>query len=330
MNRKANLLLVTAALTASVSSLSAQTLLWSDTTFPIGPTEWSTQSFQGILHNTGGQLLVTEDFFGPMQPNNPVATHVPAIHAAPSSGPLPDGQTLELRADLISAPQSEAWASVALNYIIGGLANGYMFNKGGDGLSLMKFYNGATKFAWFFSANQPLKNANVTLVLALTRVGTNLNVTTRVLDKDNGDAVLFDRTITDTPKADPVLPSYTVGGLVGMADPVGTPWPILAGPTWIELTLSWDNPLLAPNPRAQVTFDNVEVWQYESPQLKVQDAVVLSWSVTAGQYVPYSAPSLSGPWAAVGNPWMRITNGVCEVSVPRTDSVRFFRLLLAQ
>ena len=327
MNRKQNLLLITAALTAGLSSLSAQTLLWSDTSFPVGPTEWNTGEFQGILDNTGGQLTVTENFFGPMQTNNITATHVPAVHTVPSSSPLADGQTLELRADLISASHNDAWASLAFNYTIGGpLGYGYMFDKGGDGLSLMKFYDGATKFAWFFSTNQPLKSENVTLVLSLTRAGTNLSITTRVLDKDNGNTVLFERTVIDTPQADPVLPSRTVNGMIGMADPVGTPWPLLVGPAAIELTLSWGNALLAPSPRARVTFDNAELWQYESPQMTIQNAAVISWPVPRGQFVLESAATLTGSWTPVANPWMRTNNGVCEVSAAMADSAKFFRL----
>jgi hypothetical protein len=332
MNPRQNLLLITAfALAASASTLSAQTLLWSDTTFPLGPTEWKTWGFRGILDNTGEQLTITEDFFGPMQPNNPTATHVPAGHTAPASGRLADGQTLELRANLVSASQSDVFPSLAFNYTIGGqLGYGYMFNKGGDALSLMKFYAGATKFAWFFYTNQPVKHENVTLVLALTRSGTNLNITTRVLDKDNGNAVLFDRTITDTPNADPVLLAYAAGGMIGMADPAETPWPLLMGPTGVQLNLSWGNSLLAPNPRARATFDNAELWQYESPQLTIQSAAVISWPVPQGQFVLESALNLNGSWTPVANPWMRTNNGVCEVSVPRTDSVRFFRLRFAQ
>jgi hypothetical protein len=326
MNHKQELLLITAALAAGVSTVSAQTLLWSDTTFPIGPTEWNTGGRPGILDNTNQQLTVTENFFGPLQTNNPIATHVPAVHTLPGSGPLADGQTLELRADLISASQNDVYANLAVNYLIGGQGNGYMFNKGADGLSLMKFYNNASAFAWFFSTNQPLKNENVTLVLALTRAGANLNITTRVLDKDNGNAVLFDRTITDTPKADPVLPPYTAGWMIGMADPVGIPWPLSMSPSWIQLNLTWDNPLLAPNPRARVTFDNAEVWQYESPQLTIADSVRLSWPVTTGQFILDSAPSLSGPWAPVADPWTRTNKGRFEVSVLASASMQFFRL----
>ncbi len=330
MKHKINLALITLALAAGVSTVSAQTLLWSDTTFLLGPdpSGWNTAGFSGILATNNGQLIVTENFFEPMQSNNPAATHVPAVHTAPSSGPLADGQTLELRADLVSASQNDVYASLAINYLIGGGGNGYMFNKGGDGLSLMKFYNNASAFAWFFSTNQPLKNANVTLVLALTRAGTNLNITTRVLDKDTGNAVLFDCTVTDTPKADPVLPSYTAGGMIGMADPAGTPWPLLRGPTWIQLNLTWANPLVAPNPRARVTFDNAEVWQYASPQLTIQNAVVLSWPLTQPPFVLVSAPTVDGPWTTVPDPWCRTNASQIEVSVPAPDSQRFYQLRL--
>jgi hypothetical protein len=316
------------ALAAGLSTISAQTPLWSDSKFDdISPSEWNTGPLQGtFLANTGEQLIVTEDFFGPLQTNNPMATHVPAFHGAPASGPLPDGQTLELRADLISASQNDAFAGVAINYSIGGLGNGYMFSKDEDELWLVKFYDSATKLAWLFYANQPLKNKQVTLVLALTRAGTNLNVTTRVLDKDNANSVLFERTVLDTPQADPVLPSGTVKGMIGMADPTGTPWPLLMAPTWIELTLQWGNPQLAPEPRAQLIFDNVEVWQYESPQLTIADSVLLSWPVTTGQFILDSAPSLTGPWAPVAEPWMRTNNGRFEVSVLASASMQFFRL----
>jgi hypothetical protein len=301
--------------------------LWSDSQFDdISASGWNTGRPQGILANTGEQLIVTEDFFGRLQTNNPTATHVPAVHTVPGSGPLPDGQTLELRADLISASQNDAFAGLAINYISGGLGNGYMFSKDEDELWLMKFYDGATKFAWLFYTNQPLKNENITLVLALTRAGTNLNITTRVQDKDNSNSVLFERTFMDTPKADPVLPSRAFKGAIGMADPTGTPWPLLVTPTWIELTLSWCNPQLAPEPRAKVIFDNVEVWQYESPQLTIQNAVVVSWPVPQGQFALESAPSVDGPWTPVLNPWMRTNNGRFEASVLASASMQFFQL----
>jgi len=116
-----------------------------------------------------------------------------------------------------------------------------------------------------------------------------------------------------------------------MADPIGTPWPLLMGPSWIELTLTWCNPLLAPNPRAQVIFDNVEVWQYATPQLTIQNAVVLSWPLPQGQghFVVESASSLDGPWTTIPDPWSRTNNGECEVCVLAEDAMKFFRLRFA-
>ncbi len=327
MNRKTKSALVALALVAGVSTGSAQTLVWSDTEFTNG---WQT-SPGGILEPVNGQLIVTENFFGSAQPNNPLATHVPGVHLLDSFGALPDQQTLELRADLVSANQNDAFAGIALNWAVPGPAfgSGYMFFKDEDEIALLKFYNGAASFAWFFYTNQPIANQNVTLVLSLTRHGTNVEITARVLNKQNANSVLFEHTVTDTPQADPVLPNRAVRGFIGMDDTPGSPWPLLGSPGGVELTLSWFNSQHAPNPHAQVIYDNLELWQYESPHLTIQNAVVISWPVLQGQFALYSVPSLTGSWAPVANPWMRTNNGVCEVSVATTDSARFFRLLLA-
>ena len=329
MNRKMNLTLIALALAAGVLTTSAQTLLWSDTTFLLGPTEWNTGGFQGSLYNTNQQLTVTENFFGPAQTNNLLATHVPAGHFLPNAGPLPDQQTLEVRADLVSATQNDVWAGIALNWAAPALGSGYQLFKDEDEIGLMKFYNGATSFAWFFYTNQPVKNQNVTLVLAFTRDGSNVKIASRVLDKDNGNAVLFERTVTDTPQADTVLPNRAVRGGISMADPPGTSWPAVLAPAAVELTMSWMDPLQAPQHLAQVIYDNLEVWQYQTPQLNIQNAVVLSWPLGQGQFVLVSAPSVDGPWNPVPNLWCRTNNAQIEASIRATDSMQFFRLRFA-
>jgi hypothetical protein len=328
MSRMRSLSFTALTLAAGVSAVSAQTLLWSDTTFLLGPTEWNTGGFQGSLYNTNQQLTVTENFFGPAQTNSLLATHVPAGHFLPNAGPLPDQQTIEVRADLVSATQNDVWAGIALNWAAPALGSGYQLFKDEDEIGLMKFYNGATSFAWFFYTNQPVKNQNVTLVLAFTRDGSNVKIASRVLDKDNANAVLFERTVTDTPQADTVLPNRAVRGGISMADPPGTSWPAVLAPAAVELTMSWMDPLQAPQHPAQVIFDNLEVWQYESPQLTITNAVVVSWPVPQGQFVLESAPSLDGPWAPVADPWMRTNNGRFEVSVLASASMQVFRLRL--
>jgi hypothetical protein len=331
MNNKATSIVIALALAAGVLTTSAQTLVWSDTTFLLGPTEWNTAGFPGILATNNGQLIVTENSFGSAQPNNPLATHVPGVHVLPSFGALPDQQILELRADLVSANQNDAFAAIALNWAVPGPAfgSGYMFFKDDDEIALLKFYNGATSFAWFFYTNQPIAKQNVTLVLSLTRRGSNVDITTRVLDKQNANAVLFDHTVTDTPQADPVLPNGAVRGFIGTSDPAGSPWPLLRSPGAAELTLSWFNSQQAPNPHAQVIFDNMEVWQYKTPDLDIQKAVVLSWPVTAAQFVVESAPGGKGPWEIVPDPWLRTNATQIQMSVPASDSMRLFRLRFA-
>jgi hypothetical protein len=326
MKHTTNLTLITLALVAGVSTVSAQTLVWSDTEFIVSPTDWNTGGLPGILQSVNGQLIVTEDSFGRANTNNIIATHVPAGHVLPSFVALPNQQTLELRADLVSANQNDAFAAIALNWAAPALGSGYMFFKDEDEIGLLKFYNGATSFAWFFYSNQPIANQNVTLVLSLTRRGSNVDITTRVLDKQNASTVLFDHTVTDTPQADPVLPNRAVKGFIGAADPPGSPWPLLGSPYGAELTLSWFNSQQPPNPRAQVIYDNLELWQYQTPQLGIQSAIVLSWPATAGQFVLESAPGGQGPWEVVSAPWSRTNATQIEVSVPAADSMRLFRL----
>jgi hypothetical protein len=318
-------ILVTLALVAGVSTGSAQTLVWSDTEF----IDWNTGVWPGNLQSINGQLIVTEDHFGPAQTNNTAATHVPGGHTLPSFGALPDRKTLELRADLVSVNQNDAFAAIALNWAVPALGSGYMFFKDDDEIVLLKFYNGATSFAWFFYTNQPVKNQNVTLVLAITRQGSNVKITTRVLDKDNVNAVLFDHTVTDTPQADAVLPSRAVRGFIGAADPPGSPWPLLGSPFGVELTLTWFNSQQAPNPHAEVIYDNLELWQYATPQLTIQNAVVLSWPVTPRQFMLEHADNVNGPWARVPDPWCRTNAGCTEASISAPDSQKFFRLRFA-
>jgi hypothetical protein len=227
---------------------------------------------------------------------------------------------------LVGANQNDAWAGLHFLWSPGG--QGYAFFKDQDEIALLKFWNGASSFAWFFYTTQPIKNQNVTLVLSLTRVGSDVKITTRVLDKDNANAVLFEHSVTDTPAADSVLPNRSVRGALSGNDLAGTAWPVAQGPTGVELTLQWVNSQAAPQPAAAVTFDNLVVWQYEPPQLAIQNAVVLSWPLTPGQFILESAVSVDGPWAPVPDPWWRTNAGQNQVSILALDSLQLLRLRL--
>ena len=93
--------------------------------------------------------------------------------------------------------------------------------------------------------------------------------------------------------------------------------------------MGWLNPLSASHGAAQVIYDNLEVWQYQTPQLNIQNAVVLSWPVTAAQFVVESAPGVNGPWETVPDPWLRTNATQIQMSVSAPDSMRLFRLRFA-
>jgi hypothetical protein len=254
-----------------------------------------------------------------------VANYIAALHAIPISGPLPDNQTLELRADLAGGNQDDTGASV---HYLDGVSQGYIFSMTQKSVVLWKFWNGmiSNQCCAFFDEHPQITNQNVTLVLALTRLGTSLSIKTDILDKDNGNAVLFERTVTDTSQADPVLPNRSADGWLSYPDPVGTPWPILNASGGIALSLVWVNPTHG-QAQAQAVFDNAEVWQYQYPQLSIQTAVVLSWPLTQSQFALESASSLSGPWTLVSNPLWSTNAGLNQVSIVAPDSMKFFRLL---
>ncbi|MBI2925633.1 MAG: hypothetical protein HYY24_08010 [Verrucomicrobia bacterium] len=318
---KHSIALTALALVASVSTAFAQTLLLKDDFAGGLSADWRKGTL-GQLSVIDEQLVVSGNF-GPAQTNNPTATHAAGIRSIPTSGPLPDNQTLELRADLVGANQNDALAGLHFLWMPQG--QGYLFFKDGDEVAFLKFWNGATSFAWFFYENRPLKNQNVTLVLALTRVGSDVRINTRVLDKDNANAVLFDRTVTDTPQADPVLPNRAAKGVIGMADLSGTPWPVAKAPTDVELTLTWANPESAPQGAAEVTFDNLEVWQYEPPELKIEPAVIVSWPIAPGNWLLESSATVGGRYVPLPQT-PEIQDGRFQVVVPAANQAQFFRL----
>ncbi len=261
MIRNTNLALVTLALAPCLSTAFAQTLLYS-TDFT-NLTGW-VASGPMTFSRSNDQFLATGTYSTYFHTNDIWATYGDAFHPIPTSGPLLDNQTLEARVDLVGVNQNDVLADL---HVWGDpYAATYGFFKGSDGVGLLKAWNWATSWAWFFYESRPLKNTNVTLVLALTRRGSNLEIRTRILDKDNGNAVLFDRLVIDTPQSDPVLPSRAVWGMISWPDPAGTPPPVLRAPAAVCLGVGWLNPTNGPSPAAQVVYDNVEVWLRPAPR----------------------------------------------------------------
>ncbi len=312
-------LLVVVSLMASASSGLGQTLLyhWDHTA-----NGWPNPPFTVA----NGRMTLSKAC-GPFQPGDAWATWAGAGQPLGTSGPLANNTTIEARFDLVGANQDDTSAGV--NFWWASFNAGYIFWKDQDEIALQKYslQSGNHWAVLFAQTNQPIKNQNITMVFSLTRLDPDLRMDMRVLDKDNNDGLLFARTIFDTPNADPVSPLWEEDMPGWEEDMPGAPWPMISEPEYICPNLLYSNPQHAPNGGlAQVSFSDIQVWRYESPQLALQNAVMLSWPATAGLFLLETAPSLTGPWAAVVDPLIRTNASRIEASVVASQSMQLFRL----
>ena len=158
----------------------------------------------------------------------------------------------------------------------------------------------------------------------LTRADPNVVITARVLDKANPAEVLYQRSLVDTPEADPVLTSEQFLSLSGVSLPMS---PDLPGAPVTNGTLAigvYQDNYDGKQPAAVATFDNLELRLSELPPVGVERAVQITWPVsTATDYILESAPAVEGPWQPVQ---VSSPPGVEQVTVPTSELARFFRL----
>ncbi len=120
----------------------------------------------------------------------------------PKTFTIEDGTTVEFSVDLIQANQPDAFAVLSFipkEYSVGTLT-GYSFAKDINDLlfakGLSKYFYETTEGDWID------REENVRLVLSMTGSGQSVEVTTKVLDLENNEAVLFEQTVTDTTEAE--------------------------------------------------------------------------------------------------------------------------------
>ena len=115
--------------------------------------------------------------------------------------------------DLVSLDENATNVAVlSVGTESGGL---YGFDNGRDFVYLMK-WSPSYGFSMFACEKVALRNTNVVLALALTRVQPNLVITARVLDKADPNTVLYQHSVVDTPNADPPLTTAQFQALTGM------------------------------------------------------------------------------------------------------------------
>lgn len=238
-----------------------------------------------------------------------------------------NNQTLECRVDLLSMSEN---ATNAAGIILSNLRGNrtYELLKGRDFIEAGKWVGGDFGgIAVLLQEQVAIKNRNVVLSLALTRVDPNMVVTVRVLDKDNQEAVLYQRSVVDTPEADPTLTSAQIFAMSGMnltvfSDDIEPPLTSGAG-----IALSAWQYTDGNQPELDVTYDNLELRTSEIPPLVIERAVRVSFpESTTVNYAVQAAPTVQGPWLPVQD---RIIPGLQTMTLPANSPAQFLRLIQA-
>ncbi len=215
-----------------------------------------------------------------------------------------NGQTVEWRIDLVGLSDDATMAGFALWSDASSAA--YVLFKGHDFIHLCKpSLSVAERHGHFFHDRALIRDTNVVLSLAVTRVNPNVIITTRVLDKANDNAVLYERSAVDTPKVDRTLTESELESASGMHLHTGTDAgaPITSG-SHVFLTVFQYND--ATRPPAEAIYDNLErrtstfpVWR---PEIAIEAStnsprVTLTLSVAPGSsWTIERALDVGGPW----------------------------------
>lgn len=240
---------------------------------------------------------------------------------------LENNRTLECRVDLVSMSES---ATNGAGFILSNGAGNrtYEILKGHDFIEAGKWVGGDFGgLAVLFQEQVAIKNRNVVLSLALTRVDPNVTLTVRVLDKDNREAVLYQRSVVDTPQADPTLTSGELLAMSGMnltVFPDDIEPPLTSG---AAIALSAWQYTDGNQPELEVTYDNLELRSSPTPPVGIERTVRLSWPASSTiNYAVQGAPTPQGPWLPVHD---QTIPAFQAMTVPASSPAQFFRLVQA-
>jgi hypothetical protein len=239
---------------------------------------------------------------------------------------LADGQTVECQADLVRI--SEDTFNGALINAGSDAGKEYVFYlaQAGAGLHQGTPASPLTIFWWDNSVH--LARTNVVLSVSLTRDQVNLIITTRVLDKANQNAVLFERSFVDTPSLDPSLTTAQFRALTGLTtlgglttDPGG---PLFSGNKGDVGIWQFAE---GPQPPVEALWDDFSLHLHDVPPLSISRAVQLTYAAPAAvNYAVEGAPSVQGPWLPVQDLTMP---GLNQMTIPLSNPAQFFRLIQA-
>jgi len=276
----------------------------------------------GTCFNSNGQFYAVGDFPAPTR--SFLDSYVLGGYSTTWS--VPNGQTREWRADLVSLDDSAT--NTATLAVAALTAPGYSFHKGRDFAYLLKWSSSyGMSILWCDRPALPLPNTNVLMALALTREQPNLILTARVLDKADPNTVLFEHSVVDTPGSDPTLSASQFLALTGMNITDGVADAAEAPPTMVGASLGVYQYTDGYAPVPKAVFDNLELRTSELPFVGIERAVRLSWpALDTLNYAVEGGPTVQGPWVPVQDSTIP---GMNQMTVPANGFMRFFRAVQA-
>jgi hypothetical protein len=305
----------------TIKPSSVSTTLFSDD-FNDGVMNWTIFKNAGVvtLNEMNGQLVTCGDWTG-VTPDY-MLNHFFAYRLA-GSWNLADRRTLQCQVDLVGISENSRNTA---SLMVGSYSEIYVFHKGTNAVFLNKYTEAlGYDVTTFWCTNEvSLRSTNVGLSIALTRDEANVIITTRVLDRANQNAVLFERSFVDTPQVDASLTKAQFVALTGITtmnlapDPGA---PILSGSGGgVSVSLFPDDH----QPPVCATWDNFALQMQEVPPIAIGRSVRLTWPAPAGvNYGVEAAPTVQGPWLPVQELEMP---GLQKLDVPQTKQAEFFRL----
>ena len=167
---------------------------------------------------------------------------------------LKEGRTLELRIDLLQGGAKDSFAILA--FIPEG-SNPASLGGYGVAKSTTDFLLSKSIGKYFYNEDPavPVKQDNITLVLNLSVKNGSVHIRGQVLDRDAGDAVIFEQTAIDTPLADV------------MADGSDNPAAPFITKGFFSLYLYQDFNAASPEDPYRAVFDNAEVFEMDTAVL---------------------------------------------------------------
>lgn len=264
------------------------------------------------------QLLISADFKVATDPATLVNTFANVYYS--TNLPVSQGQTLELRADLVSANQDNVFAFLGTMDARGGE---YALVKDANEIGLLK-WSATEGFSAAFWESRSLLNQGVVLVLSLTPIGQSLLIESEVVRKSD-QQVLYRKSVLDGPGSDWPVPTPAPHGWQVLTPDAGAPYKDNLTVVWLAMVHQTDGQ----QGLAELRWDNLEYDTYPSPYLEIKGgATMLTWPEdTAQEQIVVGADSLT---SSVWTPWPEPVYkrfGQCTMVIPATSPQMFGKLV---